>query len=370
MSLRHLLIALALLLAACQAEPAAQTPTPATAPAATGEPAMATEEARPPALTVMATVAPIADVVRQVGGERVEVISLVPAGTDAHTYEPRPSDVVAMERADAFVGVGYDLNPAAVRLAEANLPDGAPVVLLGEEALDEGDLIAEDADDHGHSHGDESHSHGDDGHSHGDDGHTHDDAPVDDHTHERNPHVWTSIRLTMQMAERAADVLGELDPEGEADYRGNAEDFLERLADLDEVVSTATATIPEGNRVMVVYHDAWGYFAGDYGLEVIAAVQPSDFAEPSAAEVRAIIDQVREADVPALFGSEVFPSRVVEAIAAETGAEYVGTLSDDALPGAAGDPQHSYEGLMIANARTIIEALGGDASALDGLPGR
>jgi ABC-type Zn uptake system ZnuABC Zn-binding protein ZnuA len=357
MSLHRLLFAIVLILAACQAEPARQDAASRTSAAATDEPAAATEEPQDPALTVVAIVAPIADVVRQVGRGRVEVSSLVPAGTDAHTYEPRPSDVVTMERADAFVGVGYDLNPAAVRLAEANLPAGAPIVLLGEEALGEDDLIIDDPDDHGHSHGDDGHSHGDDAAS-----------EVDDHTHERNPHVWTSIRLTMRMAEYVAEALGDLDPDGVEEYRVNVEDLMQRLGDLDEAVATATATIPEGNRVMVVYHDAWGYFAGDYGLEVVAAVQPSDFAEPSAAEVRAIIDQVRDADVPALFGSEVFPSRVVEAIAGETGADYIGTLSDDALPGRVGDPEHTYEGLMVANARLIVEGLGGDASALDGLP--
>jgi ABC-type Zn uptake system ZnuABC Zn-binding protein ZnuA len=348
---RRVLLALVLLLAACQAEPTPQAATPAATPAATDEPAAPAEEPPAPTLTVVATVAPIADVVRQVGGERVEVISLVPPGTDAHTYEPRPSDVVTMERADAFVGIGFDLNPASVRLADANLPDAAPVVLLGEEALDDDDLIIDDAGDHGHTHGDDGHSHGEDG-----------------HTHERNPHVWTSIRLTKQMAEHVAGTLVALDPEGEEAYRTNAADFAGRLEVLDDAVTTATATIPEDNRIMVVYHDAWGYFADDYGLEVVAAVQPSDFAEPSAAEVRAIIDQVREAGVPALFGSEVFPSRVVEAIADETGADYVGTLSDDALPGDAGDPEHSYEGLMVANARLIVEALGGDTSALDDLP--
>jgi ABC-type Zn uptake system ZnuABC Zn-binding protein ZnuA len=119
---------------------------------------------------------------------------------------------------------------------------------------------------------------------------------------------------------------------------------------------------------MVVYHDAWGYFARDHGLEVVAAVQPSDLSEPSAADVRAIIDQIRAEDVPAIFGSEEFPSRVIEAIAAETDAVYVGTLADDVLPGEPGTPEHSYEGLMAANARTIVEALGGDAGALEGFP--
>jgi ABC-type Zn uptake system ZnuABC Zn-binding protein ZnuA len=359
MRTRHpalLLMVLLLVAAACStdgergASVDAATRTPATD--ATGGRSAATEQ---PAMTVLATVAPIADVVAQVAGGRVEVVSLVPAGRDAHTYEPRPGDVIAMQDADAFVGVGYDLNPAAVRLAEANLGDDAPMVLLAEDALSADVLIAgdEDDDEHGHSHGD------DDGHSHG-----------DGHTHERNPHVWTSVRLTMQMAEHVAELLVDLDPDGEAEYATNAESFLDRLAELDEAVATATATIPEGNRVMVVYHDAWGYFAEDHGLQVVAAVQPSDFSEPSAADVRAIIEQVREEDVPAVFGSEVFPTQVAEAIAAETGATYVGTLADDVLPGEPGDPEHSYEGLMAVNARTVVDALGGDSSALAGLPRR
>jgi ABC-type Zn uptake system ZnuABC Zn-binding protein ZnuA len=343
------------------AEPAGAptaTPTEEVAPPVTGAPASPTATETPPVadpvLTVVATVAPIADVVGQVAGGRVEVMSLVPPGADAHTYEPRPGDVATMSGADAFVGIGYDLNPAAVSLAEANLAAGAPVVLLGEEALADDELIADEEDDgHGHTHG-------------GGDAHSHDDG--DGHSHERNPHVWTSVRLTMQMAEHLAGVLSDLDPDGAATYVANTESFLRRLAALDEAIGTATATIPESNRVMVVYHDAWGYFARDYGLEVVAAVQPSDFSEPSASDVRSIIEQVRETGVPALFGSEVFPSQVVEAIAAETGATYVGTLSDDALPGEPGAPEHSYEGLMVANARLIVSSLGGDATALDVLP--
>jgi ABC-type Zn uptake system ZnuABC Zn-binding protein ZnuA len=385
MLLRALLLAMLLLVAACADEPtpqAAPTPTPAvedttapTEPADDPDDEGAVEEE--PVLTIVATVAPIADVVAQVAGERVEVVSLVPPGADAHTYEPRASDVATMQEADAFFGVGYDLNPAAVRLAEANLPDGAPVVLLGEDALDADDLIADDGHSHdeddGHSHDeDDGHSHDeDDGHSHDeDDGHSHDDDPgvADDHTHERNPHVWTSVRLVQQLAEHIADVLTDLDPDAEAAYTANAADLADRLAELDEAIGGAAATIPEANRIMVVYHDAWGYFANDYGLEVVAAVQPSDFSEPSAGDVAAIIEQVRETGVPALFGSEVFGSRVVAAIAEETGASYVGTLSDDVLPGAPGDPEHSYEGLMVTNARLVVESLGGDTSALDGFP--
>lgn len=311
------------------------------------------EEAGPGDLVVVSTVAPVADVVARVVGERGRVGTLVPAGTDGHTYEPRPQDVAALEEADAFFGVGLGLNDAAVRLAEANLPGGAPLVLLGEEALGAGDLL------HGAGHhhdGDADHTHGGDGGA----GHSHDgDEGV-------NPHVWTSVRNVTRLVERAAAALAELDPEGAAAYDGNARTYVRELRALDEAVAAAVETVPEGRRTLVAYHDAWSYFGRDYGLEVVAAVQPSDFSEPSAADVRAIIDQIRTEQVPAVFGSAEFPSDVLAAITAETGATYVGDLADDTLPGEPGDPGHSYVGMMARSATAVVEALGGDAGALEG----
>ncbi|MFW5934134.1 MAG: metal ABC transporter substrate-binding protein, partial [Actinomycetota bacterium] len=108
-------------------------------------------------LSVVAAVAPVADLVQQVGGDRVEVTSLVPAGADAHTYEPRPQDVVALSEADAYLGIGLGLNAAAVQLAEDNLPEGAPVVRLGELSLDDEARLGghtHDGDEDGHSHDD------------------------------------------------------------------------------------------------------------------------------------------------------------------------------------------------------------------------
>ena len=101
-------------------------------------------------------------------------------------------------------------------------------------------------------------------------------------------------------------------------------------------------------------------------MEVIGALQPSDFSQPSAREVAGLINQVRDSGVPAIFGSAVFPSDVMEQIAKESGADFVDQLRDDDLPGAPGDPLHSYLGMMLTNARVIVTALGGDASALDG----
>ena len=111
--------------------------------------------------------------------------------------------------------------------------------------------------------------------------------------------------------------------------------------------ATATATVPEEDRKLLTYHDSFPYFAREYGWEVVGAIQPSDFAEPTPQEVAGLIDQIRAEHLPAIFGSEVFPSPVLEQIAAETGATYVDDLRDDDLPGEAGDPDHSYLGLMV-----------------------
>ena len=316
------------------------------------------EVAVEPVRHVVATVAPVADLVAQVGGDRVAVDTFVPAGADAHTYEPRPSDVITLAGADAYLGVGLDLNGGVLRMAEEHLSSGSPLVLLGETALGDEDIVFDHTHDHGHSHGDDDHghSHGDDdhGHSHGDDG----DGLGP------NPHVWTSLANARRLIGGITAALTELDPDGASAYAANADGFLDELDDLDAAVREAVDTIPIDHRTLVTYHDAWTYFARDYDLDYATAVQPADFSDPSASEVRAVIDLVRELQVPAVFGSQEFPTPVLEAIAEETGARYVDDLSDDVLPGEPGAPEHTYLELMRRNARAIVDGLGGDPSGL------
>jgi ABC-type Zn uptake system ZnuABC Zn-binding protein ZnuA len=122
--------------------------------------------------------------------------------------------------------------------------------------------------------------------------------------------------------------------------------------------------VPEANRKLVTYHDSWAYWAPVYGFTVIGAVQPSDFSEPSPREIAGIIDQIRAVGVPAIFGSEVYPSDVLEQIADETGAEFVDDLRDDDLPGDPGGDRHTYIGLMVQNMEIMLPALGGNADAM------
>ena len=133
---------------------------------------------------------------------------------------------------------------------------------------------------------------------------------------------------------------------------------------LDAAMVTATARVPEAQRKLLTYHDAYAYFAVHYGYTVIGAIQPSSFDEPTPKEIANLITQVRESGVKAVFGSEVFPSPIMEQIGAETGVRYVDVLRDDDLIGEPGDAEHSWLGLMRFNYVTMVEALGGDASAL------
>ena len=134
---------------------------------------------------------------------------------------------------------------------------------------------------------------------------------------------------------------------------------------MDAAVRSATETVAEEDRKLLTYHDSFPYFAREYGWEVVGAIQPSDFAEPTPQEIVGLIEQIRAEDLPAIFGSEVFPSPVLEQIAAETGATYVDDLRDDDLPGEAGDPDHSYLGLMVFDFTTIVRALGGDPAPFE-----
>jgi zinc/manganese transport system substrate-binding protein/manganese/iron transport system substrate-binding protein len=184
-----------------------------------------------------------------------------------------------------------------------------------------------------------------------------------------NPHLWPNIALAMRYAEIARDALIEVDPENRDHYSANATAYLAKLSRLDSAVFTCVASIPEPNRKLVTYHDSFAYFAQRYKMKVVGAVQPADFAEPSPKDVARIIEQLRRERVPAVFGSAVFPSKVLEQIAREAGATFVDQLRDDELPGSPGDPHHSFIGMMVTNMAVMTAALGGDPDCVEGIAG-
>ena len=283
-------------------------------------------------LRVVTTVAPITSIVSAVGGDRVAVEGLVPEGTDSHTFEPPPRAAAVLADADVLFVNGLGLEEPTQDLADANLPDHAAVVELGDETIT--------PDDYRY------------------------DVSFPEDGGKPNPHLWTNPPMAARYAEVVKDALVELDPDDAEAYEDNLAAFSARVDELDAAVRTATATVDPADRTLLTYHDAYAYFADEYGWEVIGAIQPSDFDEPSPQDVADLITQVRDTGVPAIFGSEVFPSPVLEQIGEETGVRYVDVLRDDDLPGEPGDDEHSWLGLMRFDFATMVEALGGDASAL------
>ena len=306
----------------CSATP---TPTAVPEPAATPVPSK---------LKVSATVSPITSLAENIGGDRIELTGIVPEGTNSHTFEPAPSVAVTLAESDLFIANGLFLEEPTIEMAQANRKPGAVHLILGPKTVTEEEWVFDFSFPE-------------------EDGHP-------------NPHLWTAPHLALKYAEFIRDELAALDPANADYYRDNFDKLSATINDLDRRIFEAVETIPPENRKLLTYHDSFPYFGPRYGFEIIGAIQPSDFTEPSAREVASLIDQVRENNVPAIFGSEVFPSPVLEQIAREGGAEFVDQLRDDDLPGGPGDPEHTYMGLILEDVRIITTALGGDPAALEG----
>ena len=292
------------------------------------------EKKSPPAeekLNIITTVAPITSIVENVGGDKIKLTGIIPEGIDSHTFEPIPSDAKLLSQADLIIINGLDLEIPTVKLAEANLKRGASILSLGQKTLKESDYVYDFSfpKEKGHP----------------------------------NPHLWLNPEYAMSYATIARDELIRLDPANKSTYEKNAAAFLKKLEALDQAIKEAVKTIPQNNRRLLTYHDSWPYFARRYGFQVIGAAQPSDFSDPSPREVARLIEQIRKEKVPALFGSEVFPSPVLEQIARETKSRYIDKLRDDELPGKPGEAQHSYIGMMLENLTIMVEALGGSTDA-------
>ena len=287
-------------------------------------------------LSIATTVAPITSIVANIaGGTSTLITGIVPEGTNSHTFEPKPSDAASLESADVIFINGLVLEEPTKDLALANLKESANICELGTEILPVSEYIY--------------------------------DFSFPKEGGKPNPHLWTNPPMAKQYAQVVRDVLVRRDPSNAAIYESNFLAFAQKVDALDQAIKIATATIPEDQRKLLTYHDAYAYFAVTYGYTVIGAIQPSSFDEPTPKEIANLILQVKQLGVIAIFGSEVFPSPVLEQIGIESGVRYVDVLRDDDLVGKPGDPEHSWLGLMRFDFATIVEALGGDSAALKAL---
>jgi ABC-type Zn uptake system ZnuABC Zn-binding protein ZnuA len=256
---------------------------------------------------VLTTTTILADMAKQVAGDRMSVGSIVPAGAHVEEYEPRPDDAKRMSEAKLVITNGLDLDKWVDPLLR-NAKSGTPVVTVtnGLPDLDE------------------------------------------------NPHMWFDPSLARQYVDKIRDALIALDPSGKDAYTANARKYSDQLVSLESELKAKVLTLPADRRKLVTSHDAFPYFAKAFGFEIVGFAQPEPDKAPSAGELAELIDKVKAAKVPAIFSESGVSPQLAETIAKETGAKVVTDLPTDSL---LDKPADSYIGLMRVVVDKIVAAL-------------
>jgi zinc/manganese transport system substrate-binding protein len=264
-------------------------------------------------LGVVATTTQVADMVRSVGGDRVEVEGILPVEADPHDYEPRPSDAAALSEADVVFRSGGEVDEWLGELIDSAGGDAAEITLI--------DSVRARGED---------------------------------------PHWWQDPRNAMIAVGAIRDALAEADPEGRAAYERNAAAYTRRLRTLDADVERCIDRVSPDKRKVVTTHDSLAYFAERYGIEVIGAVIPSlsTQAQPSAKDVDDLVRQIEGEGVEAIFPEVAVSQRLERAISRESGAEVGRRLWTDSL-GPEGSGVETYLDAMRANADALAEGMSG-----------
>ena len=268
----------------------------------------------PGRIDVVTTTTVFADLVKHVGGDRVNVTSLVPKGGEVHTFEPRPSDLTALERAKVVFMNGVGLDDWMTRMLQQTATN-APVIRLGEN-LPGVTYI------------------------------TGDEGP--------NPHLWMNVAYARMYVGRIADALSAAEPAAASVFATNAKAYDAQLATLDGWVRDRIGTIPADHRRLVSFHDAFPYYDQAYGLTIVGVVVPAPGQDPSAGQIAALVKAIRDAHVKAVFSEVQFSPQLAQAVAREAGAAVVSDLYDDTV----GDPPvDTYEGIIRWDTDKVVAAL-------------
>jgi ABC-type Zn uptake system ZnuABC Zn-binding protein ZnuA len=270
-------------------------------------------------LRAVATTSHVAELLRQVGGARVEVTGLLESGADPHGYEPRPSDVAAIGKADVVFRSGGEVDEWLDELLEGAGADPDEVVSLM-------DAI----------------------------------APIRAGDGEVDPHWWQDPRNAVLAAGAIGRALADADPKRASAYERSAAAYARELRALDRELAACFARVPEARRSLVTTHDSLAYLARRYGLDVVGSVIPSlsSQAQPSAADVEALVDQIEEHRVSAVFPESGVSRKLEQAISRESGAAVGGRLWTDSL-GPEGSRAETYTGAMRANADALVSGMSG-----------
>ena len=320
-------------------------------------------------LQVVASFSILGDIVARVGGDRIEVATLVGPDGDAHVFQPAPADAELVARADLLVVNGLGFEGWMDRLIQAS-GTGATVVTATEGltpiAIGDADAGQKAQAGHDHDHADhDGHEHDHDHASHDGHDHDHDHASHDGHDHDHaghdhgptDPHAWQDVASVILYVDNIERALTAADPEGAAVYQGNAAAYRAELEALDAEIRAALAAVPEDRRTIVTSHDSFAYFARAYGLNFMSPQGVSTEAEASARDVAALITQIREQDISAVYVENIADPRLLEQIAAETGARIGDRLFSDSLSAPDG-PAGSYVAMMRYNLAQLTQSLG------------
>lgn len=271
---------------------------------------------------VVATSTILANLTQDIGGDEIHLTNILKPGSDPHVYEPVPADIIAFEKANLILYNGYHLEPGLIRLMDA-AGLKAKKVAVGEVATP---IQAQRAPD---------------------------------------PHVWGSAQNAILMVQAIRDALGELAPEDRAIFARNASQLIAELERLDTWIKTQIATIPPAQRKLITTHDAFAYYARDYGLEVSGTlIGISTEEQPSARTVKRLADTIKSASVPAIFAETTINPQLITAVAREAGTKIAPqSLYADSI-GAPGSEGDTYIKMLAANTKAIVEALGGTYTPL------
>jgi zinc/manganese transport system substrate-binding protein len=288
-------------------------------------------------VTAVATTTQVADFVREVGGDRVQVEQILQPNSDPHGYEPRPSDVAALASADAIFQSGGELDEWLGDVIESS-GNEAPTV----ELIQTVDRI--EGGPHEHADGGE---------------HAEEDAH---HGENADPHWWQDPHNAIAAVAAIRAALIAADPDGRADYEANARSYTERLRRLDRDVAACIDEIPPAQRKLVTTHDALAYYADRYGIEVVGALIPSQStaAQPSAGDTQELVHQIERENVNAIFPESSINPKLERAVSRETGAAVGRPLWSDTL-GPADSDGATYVKSIQSNTAALVDGLTGGA---------
>ncbi|WJH41695.1 zinc ABC transporter substrate-binding protein AztC [Aliirhizobium terrae] len=292
---------------------------------ALGTPAFAQDKK----LSVVASFSIIGDLAKQVGGDHIELRTLVGPDGDAHVYEPRPADAMALARADVILVNGLLLEGFMERLIEASQAE-APVTTVTDGA----NILNDPKGGHYHFV----------------------DGKAIFHAMPNDPHAWQSVANAKTYVQNIEKAFCAADADDCATYKTNAAAYIEKLTALDADIKAEVGAIPQDHRVAVVAHNAFRYFERDYGISFLSPQGVSTESEASAADVASLIREIREKRAAAVFAENIADSRLVEQIASEAGLALGGTLYSDALSPADG-PAPTYIDMMRYNVKTLVSAI-------------